>query len=66
MKGLHDTVRSISAGFRPTSAQCWSSTSILCRTFSGEPDMFHMSAYFATVRSVLRSPEPPIIKGSLA
>ena len=60
MIGLQPAVSSISPMSRPTSSQCRRRTSTLWRRTSAVPIAFHMSAYFATVRSVFRSPLPPI------
>ena len=60
---LQPTVRSIAAGSRPTSAQCARRISSLWATISGVPKTFHMSACWATMRSVFRSPPPPIMIG---
>ena len=59
MIGLQPLVSSISAMFRPTASQWPWRTSTLCASISVEPIAFHWSAYFATVRSVFFSPEPP-------
>jgi hypothetical protein len=56
--------RSISLSSRPTSSQCCRSTVSCSRTSDGRPKAFQMSAYFATVRSVLVRPLPPIMIGS--
>ena len=66
MIGLQPTVRWISRWSRPTASQCARSTASLWRSFSMVPMAFHWSAYFATVRSVFLSPEPPIMIGRRA
>ena len=57
----HDTV--ISERFRPSRSQCSASASSLRWRSAGGQMMFDSSAYWATIRSVLRSPPPPIITG---
>jgi hypothetical protein len=58
------TVRAICRSSRPMAAQ-WARR-IVSRSAirAGSPYAFHMSAYLAVVRSVLRGPEPPIKIGS--
>ena len=62
-------VRLISDGSRPTLAQCFSNTPILCRYTSrdmpcpAQPSMLKMSPNRASVRNVRRSPVPPTMMG---
>ena len=53
-------VRVISDGSRPTSSQWRSSTPSRCLTRSTSPNRLQPSPYWATKRSVLRSPLPPM------
>ncbi len=57
----NDTV--ISERSRPRRSQCSASASSLRGTSADAAMMFDSSAYWATIRSVLRSPPPPIITG---
>jgi hypothetical protein len=56
-----DTV--ISERSRPRRSQCSARTSSLRGTWLEAAMMFDSSAYWATIRNVLRSPPPPIING---
>ncbi|SET60614.1 hypothetical protein SAMN04488546_2955 [Geodermatophilus poikilotrophus] len=61
---VRDTVRSMSAGSRPTRAHHWSRTAFLAAQCSSGLKVFHMSAYWATNRRVTFSPAPPRSTGS--
>jgi hypothetical protein len=54
-------VRAIAFGSRPCRAQKSSSTADLCAMTSGRPQVFHTSAYRATIPSMRRSPPPPAL-----
>src|SRR6266511_4650912 len=54
---------SISAGSRPTSAQCCRRMPTLRSSVSASPKLCQMSACRATSRSVFRSPPPPMSTG---
>ncbi len=56
-------VRQIVAGSRPTASQWPSRTPIRWRTWSGVPNTLQASPYWATIRRVLRSPDPPMSTG---
>jgi hypothetical protein len=63
MTSVASLVFVISAGSRPTDAQCCARTSSLCLIVGMSPKMLEASAYFATSRRVRFSPLPPIMIG---